>query len=87
MLKKKKTMTSDKPVMAQSVQRTRSRRMKFCVYGGLGDTLNKQRLGAEWLSRGIACQLSFIKASPALQFPQTAEHPPVGQVRTADRKG
>ena len=27
----------------KSVQRTRSRRMKSCVYGGLGDTLNKQR--------------------------------------------
>ena len=30
--------------MVKSVYRTRSRRMKFCVYGGLGDTLNKQRL-------------------------------------------
>ena len=29
--------------MVQSVRRTRSRRMKFCVHGGLGDTLNKQR--------------------------------------------
>lgn len=29
--------------MAKSVRRTRSRRMKFCVHGGLGDTLNKQR--------------------------------------------
>ena len=29
--------------MAESVYRTRSRRMKFCVHGGLGDTLNKQR--------------------------------------------
>lgn len=28
--------------MVQSVRRTRSRRMKFCVHGGLGDTLNKQ---------------------------------------------
>ena len=40
---KKKAMTSGKPVMIQSVKRTRSRRMKFCVQGGLGDTLNKQR--------------------------------------------
>lgn len=36
-------MASGKPVMVQSVRRTRSRRMKFCVHGGLGDTLNKQR--------------------------------------------
>ena len=43
MPRKKKTMTSGKPVMVESVQRTRSRRMKFCVQGGLGDTLNKQR--------------------------------------------
>ena len=43
MLKKKKTTASGKPVMVISVHRTRSRRMKFCVHGGLGDTLNKQR--------------------------------------------
>ena len=44
MLKKKKTMTSGELIIVKSVPRTRSRRMKFCVYGGLGDTLNKQRL-------------------------------------------
>ena len=43
MPKKKKTATSGELVMVKSVQRTRSRRMKFCVHGGLGDTLNKQR--------------------------------------------
>lgn len=43
MLKKKKTTASDELVMVKSVQRMRSRRMKFCVHGGLGDTLNKQR--------------------------------------------
>lgn len=43
MPRKKEIMTSGKPVMVESVQRTRSRRMKFCVQGGLGDTLNKQR--------------------------------------------
>ena len=43
MPRKKKTISSGKPVMVESVQRTRSRRMKFCVQGGLGDTLNKQR--------------------------------------------
>lgn len=36
-------MTSGEPVMLLSVHRTRSRRMEFCVHGGLGDTLNKQR--------------------------------------------
>lgn len=42
-LKEKKTTSSDKLIVVQSVRRTRSRRMKFCVHGGLGDTLNKQR--------------------------------------------
>ena len=44
MPKKKKTATSGELVMVKSVHRTRSRRMKFCVHGGLGDSLNKQRL-------------------------------------------
>ena len=44
MLKKKKTMTSGELIIVKSVPRTRSRRMKFCVHGGLGDSLNKQRL-------------------------------------------
>lgn len=43
MAKKKKTTTSGELVMVKSVHRTRSRRMKFCVHGGLGDSLNKQR--------------------------------------------
>ena len=43
MPKKKKTTTSGELVMVKSVHRTSSRRMKFCVHGGLGDTLNKQR--------------------------------------------
>ena len=43
MPRKKKTTTSGELVMVKSVHRTRSRRMKFCVYWGLGDTLNKQR--------------------------------------------
>ena len=33
MLKKKKTTASGEPVMVQSVRRTRSHRMKFCVQG------------------------------------------------------
>ena len=36
MPKKKKTATSGELVMVKSVHRTRSRRMKSCVYGGLG---------------------------------------------------
>ena len=43
MLKKKKTTASGEPVMVQSVRRTRSHRMKFCVQKGLGGAaLNKQ---------------------------------------------
>ena len=47
MLKKKKTTASGEPVMVQSVRRTRSHRMKFCVQkGGLGGAaLNKQTAG------------------------------------------
>ena len=46
MLKKKKTTASGEPVMVQSVRRTRSRRMKFCVQGGVGGAaLNKQSGG------------------------------------------
>ena len=44
MPKKKKTTTSGELVMVKSVHRTRSRRIKFCVHGGLWDSLNKQRL-------------------------------------------
>lgn len=43
MPKKKKTTTSGELVMVKSVHRTRSRRIKFCVHGGLGDSHNKQR--------------------------------------------
>ena len=42
-LKKKRTTVSGKLVLVQSVRRTRNHRMKFCVQGGLGDSLNKQR--------------------------------------------
>ena len=38
MLKKKKTTASGEMVLVKSVRRTRSRRMKFCVQGGLGDS-------------------------------------------------
>ena len=36
MPKKKKTTASGELVLVKSVRRTRSRRMKFCVQGGLG---------------------------------------------------
>ncbi len=77
MVKKKKNTARDNLVMVKSVQRMRSRRMKFCVHGGLGDTLNKQCLGAEWLSRGIACLFlhhikrtsgEILKFYPPVQF-------------------
>ena len=46
MLKKKKTTASGKLVLAKSVRRTRSHRMKFCVQKGLGGVaLNKQTAG------------------------------------------
>ena len=55
MLKKKKTMTSGELIIVKSVPRTRSRRMKLCVHGGLGGYLQQAAPEAEWLSRGIAC--------------------------------
>ena len=54
MLKKKKTTASGEPVMVQSVRRTRSRRMKFCVQRGLGG-IPQQARGAIWIATGIAC--------------------------------
>ena len=55
MLKKKKTTASGELVLVKSVRRTRSRRMKFCVQGGLGGYPQQAAPGAKWLSRGIAC--------------------------------
>ena len=66
MLKKKKTTASGEPVMVQSVRRTRSRRMKFCVQGGLGALPSTSKaegkitagfcpLRAECTNTGIAC--------------------------------
>ena len=67
MLKKKKTTASGEPVMVQSVRRTRSHRMKFCVQRGLGalPSTSKRRgksrrdfLPCEpvCINTGIACQ-------------------------------
>lgn len=66
MLKKKKTTASGEPVMVQSVRRTRSRRMKFCVQRGLGALPSTSKaegkitagffpLRAECINTGIAC--------------------------------
>ena len=67
MLKKKKTTASGEPVMVQSVRRTRSHRMKFCVQRGLGalPSTSKRRgksrrdfalCGSVCINPGIACQ-------------------------------
>ena len=67
MLKKKKTTASGEPVMVQSVRRTRSHRMKFCVQRGLGalPSTSKRRgksrrdflpCGPVCINTGIACQ-------------------------------
>lgn len=66
MPKKKKTTASGEPVMVQSVRRTRSRRMKFCVQRGLGALPSTSKaegkitagffpLRAECINTGIAC--------------------------------
>ena len=70
MLKKKKTTASGEPVMVQSVRRTRSHRMKFCVQRGLGalPSTSKRRgksqrdfllCGPVCINTGIACR--FVK--------------------------
>ena len=67
MLKKKKTTANGEPVMVQSVRRTRSHRMKFCVQRGLGalPSTSKRRgksrrdflpCGPVCINTGIACQ-------------------------------
>ena len=67
MLKKKKTTASGEPVMVQSVRRTRSHRMKFCVQRVLGalPSTSKRRgksrrdflpCGPVCINTGIACQ-------------------------------
>ena len=49
----------------QSVQRTRSRRMKFCVQGGLGGNPQQAAPEAEWLSRGHCLPLFFAEMKRA----------------------
>ncbi len=68
-------MTSGEPVMVQSVQRTRSRRMKFCVQGGLGALPSTSKaegeitagfftLRAECINTGIACHFLVLVKIP-----------------------
>ena len=75
MLKKKKTTASGEPVMVQSVRRTRSRRMKFCVQRGLGALPSTSKaegkitagffpLRAECINTGIACQPVLFEVLP-----------------------
>ena len=70
MLKKKKTTASGEPVLVQSVRRTRSHRMKFCVQRGLGalPSTSKRRgksqrdfllCGPVCINTGIACYNMF----------------------------
>lgn len=59
MPKKKRTTASGELVLVQSVRRTRSCRMKFCVQGGLGEFPQQAEPGAEWLSWSIACQFTY----------------------------
>lgn len=86
MPKKKKTTASGEPVMVQSVRRTRSRRMKFCVQRGLGALPSTSKaegkitagffpLRAECINTGIACRFS-----PELTTPY-----PCGKVLDADK--
>lgn len=86
MPKKKKTTASGEPVMVQSVRRTRSRRMKFCVQRGLGALPSTSKaegkitagffpLRAECINTGIACHFS-----PELTTPY-----PCGKVLDADK--
>ena len=86
MPKKKKTTASGEPVMVQSVRRTRSHRMKFCVQRGLGALPSTSKaegkitagffpLRAECINTGIACRFS-----PELTTPY-----PCGKVLDADK--
>lgn len=46
--------------MVQSVRRTRSRRMKFCVHGGLGEYPQQAAPEAEWLFGALLAYFSEI---------------------------
>lgn len=83
MLKKKKTTASGEPVMVQSVRRTRSRRMKFCVQRGLGALPSTSKaegeitagffpLRAECINTGIACQFCLGAILTGSVYPKSA---------------
>lgn len=94
MLKKKKTTASGEPVMVQSVRRTRSRRMKFCVQRGLGALPSTSKaegkitagffpLRAECINTGIACaQRKNGGTAPSVQHfhKQKLRHIPNGRI-------
>ena len=67
MPKKKKTTTSGELVMVKSVHRMRSRRMKFCVHGGMG-ALPSTSVFAMWLSTRIACAMCVQKSVSYIQI-------------------
>ena len=46
--------------MLLSVHRTRSHRMEFCVHGGLGDTLNKQRRKLNGYPGALLARIIFM---------------------------
>ena len=56
MLKRKKNMASDEPVMFQKRSQNAQQQNEILCSKGLGDFPNKQRLEAGWLSKGIACR-------------------------------
>ena len=81
MPKKKKTTASGELVLVKSVRRTRSRRMKFCVQGGLGALPSTSKaegkitagffpLRAECINTGIACHFcsNFYKNYCCIAF-------------------
>ena len=93
MLKKKKTTASGEPVMVQSVRRTRSRRMKFCVQRGLGALPSTSKaegkitagffpLRAECINTGIACY-RFSNRFKMLQTAILKSSPALGLVLPA----
>ena len=71
MLKKKKTTASGEPVMVQSVRRTRSLRMKFCVQRGLGRC--PQQASGEENHGGIFSSAGLCVLTQALLAPFFAE--------------
>ena len=83
MLKKKKTTASGEPVMVQSVRRTRSHRMNFCVQRGLGALPSTSKaegkitagffpLRVECINTGIACRYCLGAILTGSVYPKSA---------------